>query len=584
MRTLRHAAAAAIVAFLVLAAASSARAAPAPTRVSIEFDDGWAGAYDARTTLKTYGMKATYYIASGLVGGTGSMTWPQVAALAQDGHEIGGHTIDHLDLTSLSVGSMRHQVCDDRVALADRGYLTTSFAYPYGAFNSDAEQIASECGYNSARLVSGLRQNSSCTGCPAAEPTPPPDPFATRTFGSITADNSVADVKAWLTEAERNGNAGWVQLIFHNICTSGCGLYAWTPAQLSQLLSWIKGRSSLKVQTVNAVVGGAPKPVLSSMRPAPFHNSSLENDQDTDGTPDCWEKAGWGTNNPAFARTHDAFAGDWAERLDVTDYSSGNRKLLTERTEACAIKVTAGHTYGIGAWYKSTAPVAVEIYTQNAGGGWDFWTASPTFAAKAGWEQASVVTPPVPAGVTKLAFGLSLGANGSVTTDAWGFGDTAGTLRTSIANPSLEDGGSQPDCWEAAGWGTNTPVFARTSDAFAGAFAERLTLSDWVSGDRKLLTGRDGNCRIAATPAHAYQLSGWYKASVAPTMWVYVHDTPTNTWEFWTSKTLTAADGWTQGAFTTPEIPAGKDAIAFGIGLDRNGTLTTDAYNIADAT
>ena len=103
------------------------------------------------------------------------MTWQQISDLQADGNEIGGHTVDHVDLTSttLSAAEKRRQVCEDRQNLVTRGFNPVSFAYPYSRHDAAARTIVAECGYSSARGAGGAPVGG--------ETIPPLDPFGTRT-------------------------------------------------------------------------------------------------------------------------------------------------------------------------------------------------------------------------------------------------------------------------------------------------------------------------------------------------------------------------------------------------------------------
>ncbi len=88
--------------------------------------------------------------------------------MADAGHEIGGHTLDHRSLTTLSAADARTQVCDDRAALIRQGYAAAAFAYPSGLFNSTVKTIVSDCGYTTARTTGGLDYPNCCvysSGC-----------------------------------------------------------------------------------------------------------------------------------------------------------------------------------------------------------------------------------------------------------------------------------------------------------------------------------------------------------------------------------------------------------------------------------
>jgi hypothetical protein len=224
------------------------------TVVTIQFDDGTADAFGALPILQSRGMRATFYVNSGLLGTSGHMTWAQVLDLAAAGNEIAGHTLTHENLRGLSTAEARRQVCDDRVDLFDHGLQPTSFAYPYGRFNDSVKQIVRDCGYNSARWVAGVDGRNTF-----AETIPPRDAYATRTPQLPKSSTSLATLKSYVTGAEQHGG-GWVQLVFHHLCTR-CNTYAISVADFTALLDWLQPRAAhgTIVLTTNEVIGG---PVL----------------------------------------------------------------------------------------------------------------------------------------------------------------------------------------------------------------------------------------------------------------------------------------------------------------------------------
>ena len=122
---------------LGLAGPAAASAATPLTQVSFTFDDSNDDQLQAATILKNAGMHATYYTVSGFVGLPGSLTLSDLRGLAADGNEIGGHSVNHPDLTTLTTDEATRQVCNDRVNLANWGFTVTSFAYPFAAANAD---------------------------------------------------------------------------------------------------------------------------------------------------------------------------------------------------------------------------------------------------------------------------------------------------------------------------------------------------------------------------------------------------------------------------------------------------------------
>jgi peptidoglycan/xylan/chitin deacetylase (PgdA/CDA1 family) len=231
----------------------------AETVVTLGFDDGRVSQYGVRDLLRSHGMMATFYIYSNAIGWSGYMTMAQLHDLQRDGHEIGGHTLDHEHLTTLSASEAERQICQDRLALMNAGFGdVTSFAYPYGEYNASIEQMVAGCGYSSARTVGGI----GCSACPAAERIPPADPYATRTPPSVKKDTTLANMQNWVLAAEASGG-GWVQIVIHDVCeTCGSDVYAVSLPTLTAFLDWLAPRASrgTVVKRVRDVMKAGPPP------------------------------------------------------------------------------------------------------------------------------------------------------------------------------------------------------------------------------------------------------------------------------------------------------------------------------------
>ena len=227
-----------MLATLLLAVAAPAASAGAPTVVSLTFDDGWADQQAALPYLNAHSMKGTFVVNSGLVGNSGIMSWDQLRSLQAAGHEIGGHTITHADLTQLDSASKRHEICDDRATLVAQGFDARSFAYPFGKWDYEASSIMRDCGYSSGRLAGG----AGCDTCDKAETIPPVDRYATRSIDSVFYTWPLDQIKNYVIAAENNGG-GWVQLVFHHIC-SDCDSYRITEADFAALLDWLAPRAA----------------------------------------------------------------------------------------------------------------------------------------------------------------------------------------------------------------------------------------------------------------------------------------------------------------------------------------------------
>jgi peptidoglycan/xylan/chitin deacetylase (PgdA/CDA1 family) len=202
-----------------------------PTIITLGFDDGTADQYAARPILAAHNMRAVFYVISASTGQPGFMTWQQLADLYTDGNEIGGHSVHHTVLTTLSGQPLRDEICGNRADLAEHALNPRSFAYPFGAFNDETIQAARACGFTNARGVNGR-----------GETLPPLNPFASRILITIRSDTPLSEIQALISHAENSGG-GWLQLVFHNIC-EGCSDYAITPDKFTALLDWLQPRTA----------------------------------------------------------------------------------------------------------------------------------------------------------------------------------------------------------------------------------------------------------------------------------------------------------------------------------------------------
>ena len=394
-----------------------------PTTVSLTFDDGNADQFSARSLLSSHGMKGTFYLNSSAIGDPNVLSWSQVDQLAADGNEIGGHTLSHVNLLAIASDYARFQICRDRANLLQHGYAVRSFAYPYGNYNSAIQRLVADCGYDSARWTQGIRGSAEwcASNCPFAESMPPADLYSLRAAGSYDTSWTVERMKNVVTQAEQNGG-GWVMFSFHHICV-GCDQYSISAGDLNTFLDWLAARQSqgTVVKTVGEVVGGPVKPPVPSVLPpasATLVNPSLETDSDGNGTPNCWEQAGWGTNTGSWARTTDAHSGSAAMRGQISSWTTGDRQLIVERSPSCGVAVTPGAVYRLSAWLKSSgvSPFLV-AYWEDSSGTWNQLGVSPEIASSSRWAQASWQTQAMPSGAVAIGFGIGFSGVGWVVAD-----------------------------------------------------------------------------------------------------------------------------------------------------------------------
>jgi len=568
-----------------------------PLAVTLTFDDGFADELPGATMLQSHGMVGTFYINSSFIDQSGYMTRSQLNDLAAQGHEIGGHTVSHQDLTTLDADEQNRQICQDRDTLLSWGFQVTSFAYPFANLSPSLEAVAQHCGYNSARAVGDLRSPTSCEDCPSTESVPPADPYAVRTPDDVESNWTLAQLQNLVTTAEVDG--GWLPFNLHHVCSAGCPPESIPPTVLDDFLTWLAPRTAVgtTVKTVQQALGGATQPAVDPVAPlAPgdpgvntVRNASLETPSAADpNVPDCFTSTGYGANTATQTRVTDAHTGTYASRLVMTAHTDGDAKLVPRfDLGQCANQVAQGHTYQVSAWYKSDVPVFFTLYQRDAVGHWSYWTQSPRLAAAADWTQASWISPTVPSAAVAASFGLTVDNVGTLTADDFGFADTtvapAPDGVNALVNPSLEAPGADgfPQCWTGAGYGTNTPVWTRVTDAADGTSAEKLEMTSLADGDAKLIAGWDsGNCAPLVTPGKTLTLSVAYHGTAPTFLTVYRQDTDGN-WSYWTqSPSLPTSATYTTGSWTTPAVPAGTKAVTFGLTLDQVGEVTTDNYSL----
>jgi hypothetical protein len=186
------------------------------------------------------------------------MTWTQLQQLAADRNEIGGHTLHHVDLTQITAQDAQNEICADRQNLVNHGFAARSFAYPYGGYEqSGVPALVQACGYTSGRTVGDIR-SPNFPNSPFAESIPPADPWVTRTPTDIRSTDTLATIQGYVTQAEQNGG-GWVQIVLHDVCTTGCDTYSTSPTTISAFLDWLAPRAAQGtiVKTVGEVMNGA---------------------------------------------------------------------------------------------------------------------------------------------------------------------------------------------------------------------------------------------------------------------------------------------------------------------------------------
>jgi peptidoglycan/xylan/chitin deacetylase (PgdA/CDA1 family) len=153
-------------------------AATSPTRgrvAAVTFDDAFASVFDlARPLLERFGMPATVFVPTGLVGSEQPVGWPgverwlsgederelrlmgwgQLRSLADAGWEIGSHTVSHPRLPALDDDALKGEL-ERSKATCERELerACTSLAYPYGDVDARVAAAAARAGYAAAAAL-----------------------------------------------------------------------------------------------------------------------------------------------------------------------------------------------------------------------------------------------------------------------------------------------------------------------------------------------------------------------------------------------------------------------------------------------
>jgi peptidoglycan/xylan/chitin deacetylase (PgdA/CDA1 family) len=137
----------------------------------VTFDDGYRDNYErALPVLESRGIKATFFIATGFlgksfptsVGECPMMTTSQVRELANLGHEVGAHTVNHFKLSKLPSEEACAEISNSKSYLEDlvQGPVV-SFAYPKGDYDEAVKNLVGSLGFQIAVTVrNGLVGNN----------------------------------------------------------------------------------------------------------------------------------------------------------------------------------------------------------------------------------------------------------------------------------------------------------------------------------------------------------------------------------------------------------------------------------------
>ena len=129
----------------------SQKSPPEERAICLTFDDGWLGNYlHAYPILKEYGFKATFFVATELLGKPLYMTWEHLNQMKASGMTIQSHTVTHRPLGRMEEKEIIFELQESKKAIEEKlGTGVNHLSLPHGSKNGIIWPLAMELGYKS---------------------------------------------------------------------------------------------------------------------------------------------------------------------------------------------------------------------------------------------------------------------------------------------------------------------------------------------------------------------------------------------------------------------------------------------------
>ena len=409
---------------------------PRPFVVSLTFDDGLRSQYGLKDIFARHDAEGTFYINSGAVdaGEAGTMSWDQIRDLQAAGHDMGGHTRDHVNLLSAETtfDYKWDQTCQDRVRLLEEGINAVSFAYPFGAMDATAQPIVRGCGYQSGRKAGTVTSDGPIYSetIPVTE-----NPYAIRILG--TNYNGAVTLEALqyaVNQAIRYGGS-WLPTLYHQICyhdqpnyeTCMSGYRPVDDLTIDAFLTWIDSQAdrNISVKTIADVMGGGvTAPLVSVTGPAADATVAAGQPELTgtaSGTGPVSVRVYQGqysTGTVLTTLTASVSNGSWSVQPG-TALSDGTYTVQAAQPAGAATGTSVPVTFTVDSTSTPADTVAPEVAVSSPADGATVDTATPTVEGTAG---------------------TAAGDDATVGLDLWAGTDTSGTPAQTLTGSVGTDG------------------------------------------------------------------------------------------------------------------------------------------------
>ena len=352
------------------------------------------------------------------------------------GDILGDHTWDHQSFTGYSTGTapLTQSQIDSEISQTQNVITSlglpapTVYRPPYGDINATDDAYIRNT-YGLQVVMPWQNGSDAAVGGVIAD---------SRDWEGVSTDQIVQNVTVGYTSASGRFYPGMAQstpdkpaiLAFHD--TTGAALQN----ALQPIVDWMNANHFCSTLTMRPDATGGVVPTQAQSEPASglVVNPSVETDWPAGNAggfptswPAGWMTAGWGNRTATFGTTTDAHTGQQAVTTSISNWTTGTADwLIVQRGSGTSSSNTytplaqPGHTYTFWVWYKGTwsGNAGIVAYYRDASNNWVYWTSGLAMPTSPGvWNLAWYTSPPLPAGATAVSFGMSLGGNGSITTD-----------------------------------------------------------------------------------------------------------------------------------------------------------------------
>ncbi|MEA3558603.1 MAG: polysaccharide deacetylase family protein, partial [Candidatus Thermoplasmatota archaeon] len=215
--------------------------------LSLTYDDGLnSHIKNASPMMSSRGINGTFFVTTNNVGIPYGGTWSEWQAAADNGHEIGSHTITHPDLTACSPEELREEIVLSKNIIESNltDVEVDTFSYPMGRYNETVRDLIRD------HYIGARTDRHNISGPPEPVPSSPPDLYSVVPVnfgGGNTADELNALVNDTL------GSNGWLVEMIHAVGSGG-----YDPVLLSEFSNHLDlistKRSVLMVDTFSIIL------------------------------------------------------------------------------------------------------------------------------------------------------------------------------------------------------------------------------------------------------------------------------------------------------------------------------------------